>query len=536
MWQTLPGATIGNSFTFQKDELHIAIRDCDSIRDIHCSFHSPLPFLKTDKQPPNPKHRVVLFKEISGVSVSRVYWHQSDRQILIELHRHGYLLFLLYGMNGNVFYLNSDHEIVTSFRKSKMLPVFDPGNFTDEKLLPVREAALPTLISENPDVNLLQLFSKAPLSVYSKTFVREICFRANIDEQTLVVNLSKNRIRAIYREYISILKAVDQNVACVYEIIPPIFSLLPLQHLAGQRSKPFDSVSDGTNYYIAKFFRTHVLDATRQFLLRRLIGNLHLLQRKLARQEKELATLPTTDNYRIWADTILTNLHRIDNHLLSIILPKPDNPAEKITIPLNPKMTASENANKYYEKSKIAGQSRAQLQQTIETTANAIKRIAAWIGEVESCDDLKILRNIKSSIPKDLLEQKAARIETERLPYYSFTVGKYTILVGKSAKDNDLLSFKHARPGDFWFHTEYGPGSHVIVRNPTRQESLPNNIIETAAGIAAFYSKAKHSGAVPVIYTKRKYIWKRKDMPPGRVFTKFTKSVIVEPLDPRKLG
>ncbi len=536
MRQTLPGSTIGNSFTFQKDELHIAIQDCDSIRDIHCSFHSALPFLKTEEQLPHPKHRIVLFKEINGIPVSRVSWHQSDRQILIELHRHGYLLFLLYGMNGNVFYLNSAHEIVTSFRKSRMLPVFDPGNFTGEKLSPIEEAALHTLISENPDINLSQLFSKAPFSVYSKTFLREICFRTNTDEQTLVVNLSKNQIRDIYREYISILKAVDQNIACIYETTPPIFSLLPLQHLAGQRKKPFDSVTDGTNYYIAQFFKTHALDDTRQFLLHRLNGNLHLLQRKLVRQEKELANLPTTDNYRTWADTILTNIYRIDQRLTSITLPKPENPAEVITIPLNPKLTASENANKYYEKSKISEKSRAQLQLTIETTANAIKRIAAWIGEVESCDNLKILRNIKSSIPKDLLEQKAAPIAAKRLPYYSFTVGKYTVLIGKSAKDNDLLSFKHARPDDFWFHAEHGPGSHVIVRNPTRQESLPNNIIETAAEIAAFYSKAKHSTVVPVIYTKRKYIWKRKDMPPGRVFTKFTKSVIVKPLDPRGFG
>ena len=63
-------------------------------------------------------------------------------------------------------------------------------------------------------------------------------------------------------------------------------------------------------------------------------------------------------------------------------------------------------------------------------------------------------------------------------------------------------------------------------------KSLPKSIIEKVAGIAAFYSKSKHSEYVPVIYTQKKYVWKRKNTAPGVVFCKFEKSVIVEPFDP----
>jgi len=532
--EILPSAVIGDIFTFRKDEFHITLRNCETIEDIHCNFRAPLPYLTFEEQAPRPKHKVAILKDLIGTSVANVRRHRSDRQILIELqHEMGYLLFQLYGINGNIFYLNKNLEVVGSFKKARSASELSLADFTSSDIPPVDEPAFRQLLTEHPNKALTKLFSLAPLSIYSQTLIREICHRSGIGEKTLTANLTTPQIQQLFQEYSSISMEIIEKSAYVCETDQPLFSLVELRHLSGSPSRKFESVAEATRFFISHFYRTNVFSETRRFLLRRFQNNLHLLQRKLVKQETELAKLPTADNYRNWADTILANLHRIDKRLSSITLPKLDNPDKDITILLNPKLTASENANKYYEKSKIARKSREQLKQAIETTGNSIKRIAVRIRDVESCQDLKTLRSIKASIPKELLEQKAAADVATRLPYYSFTTGKYTILIGKSAKDNDLLSFKHARPDDFWFHAEHGPGSHVIVRNPTRQESLPNNIIETAAGIAAFYSKAKHSGVVPVIYTKRKYIWKRKDMPPGRVFTKFTKSVIVKPVAPK---
>jgi len=122
------------------------------------------------------------------------------------------------------------------------------------------------------------------------------------------------------------------------------------------------------------------------------------------------------------------------------------------------------------------------------------------------------------------------------LPYYKFTLDKWEILVGKSARDNDVLTFKVARPNDFWFHAQNVTGSHVVLRNPQKLISAPKSIIERAAGIAAFYCKAKHSGIVPVVYTMKKYVWKGKNSPPGLVSIKFEKSIIVEPFNPKAVS
>lgn len=69
----------------------------------------------------------------------------------------------------------------------------------------------------------------------------------------------------------------------------------------------------------------------------------------------------------------------------------------------------------------------------------------------------------------------------------------FEILVGKGDADNDRLTFRVAEPHDFWFHVASLPGSHVIVRNPERLEALPRVVLERAAALAAFHSKARGS-------------------------------------------
>ena len=78
-------------------------------------------------------------------------------------------------------------------------------------------------------------------------------------------------------------------------------------------------------------------------------------------------------------------------------------------------------------------------------------------------------------------------------------VDGYEVLVGKSARDNDRLTFKEAAPQDVWLHVGGGtPGSHVVVRQPEGGE-VPRHVVKRAAELAAKHSKAgKASGKVDV--------------------------------------
>ena len=103
------------------------------------------------------------------------------------------------------------------------------------------------------------------------------------------------------------------------------------------------------------------------------------------------------------------------------------------------------------------------------------------------------------------------------------------VLVGKSAADNDVLTFKVAGQTDFWMHVAGESGSHVVVRNPENLDTLPRETLRYAASLAARYSKAKNAKKVTVHVARRKDVQKPRGMAAGKVVLKGYKSVKVEP-------
>jgi predicted ribosome quality control (RQC) complex YloA/Tae2 family protein len=104
----------------------------------------------------------------------------------------------------------------------------------------------------------------------------------------------------------------------------------------------------------------------------------------------------------------------------------------------------------------------------------------------------------------------------------------YEILVGRAARDNDNLTFRVAQPNDLWMHTGDYPGSHVVVRNPTRKE-IPQRTIIEAAQLAGKFSQANTDAKVVVHYTERKFLSKPKGAAPGLVRLSRFRSITVEP-------
>jgi len=93
----------------------------------------------------------------------------------------------------------------------------------------------------------------------------------------------------------------------------------------------------------------------------------------------------------------------------------------------------------------------------------------------------------------------------------------FTVLVGRSAADNDLLTFKLGEPRDAWLHVAAGSGSHVVVRNPDGLERLPRDTLRFAAALAARYSKARHGGNVTVHVATCAEVSKPRGLQAGQV-------------------
>lgn len=117
-------------------------------------------------------------------------------------------------------------------------------------------------------------------------------------------------------------------------------------------------------------------------------------------------------------------------------------------------------------------------------------------------------------------------------PYRTVLVEGFEVLIGRSAADNDALTFRVGKPNDGWLHVAGGtPGSHVVIKNPDKLP-LPKSVIERAASYAAWYSKARAGGSVEVHYCKISDIRKPRGAPAGLVHLERYSRVRVRPSAP----
>jgi predicted ribosome quality control (RQC) complex YloA/Tae2 family protein len=112
--------------------------------------------------------------------------------------------------------------------------------------------------------------------------------------------------------------------------------------------------------------------------------------------------------------------------------------------------------------------------------------------------------------PQSELQTQKVRLRTYTLP------GGWQVLVGRTNADNDYLSFRVARPDDWWFHVHGMPGSHVILRGPPGTDP-DRATLQRAAAIAAYHSKARDAGVVSVSGTRVRDVRKPRGAKAGTV-------------------
>jgi hypothetical protein len=130
--------------------------------------------------------------------------------------------------------------------------------------------------------------------------------------------------------------------------------------------------------------------------------------------------------------------------------------------------------------------------------------------------------------PETQLERQAAAREPTR-PFRTYrSSGGLEIWVGRGAASNDTLTFRESSPRDVWLHARDATGAHVVLRW-SRDEPPPARDLEEAAVLAAWHSKSRGSGLVPVDWTRRKYVRKAKGGTPGLVLVQRSETIFVKP-------
>jgi predicted ribosome quality control (RQC) complex YloA/Tae2 family protein len=262
------------------------------------------------------------------------------------------------------------------------------------------------------------------------------------------------------------------------------------------------------------------LAARRNRLRNALERELRLLDKRIRDAERTVAAAERAGELRSRADLLMSYPQRVPAKAKSVTLEGFDGAA--VAIDLDPAMDAIENAQRLYRQAKRrvrraldAGERRTDL-------AGKRRDVDAVLSRIDDLDDAALEAQLARYAPEPVREAKP------RGPGLRFAGPHgFEVVVGRSAKENDEITFKVGRSLDLWFHAQGYPGSHVLVRSGGRE--VPFDTVLFAARLAAGHSKAAQGDNVPVDYTLRKHVWKNKGMPPGAVYLTQQKTVYVTP-------
>ncbi len=244
-------------------------------------------------------------------------------------------------------------------------------------------------------------------------------------------------------------------------------------------------------------------------------------------------SLQRADHYEIMGHILMSNSYLSIPDAEIVELDDIYNPLKKVTIKIKKGVSFSENAQLYYQKAKSTRKTLEANKERLVDASHKLKQLQAVRARFLEVDGprsfdrwLKVHENdLSTLIPS---RQKAGASST---PWRKLSLGKYDVWIGKSAAGNDeLLQASHKE--DVWMHARHVSGSHVIIRMAKSAEFPQDEVIETVASWAAWYSKAKTAGMVPVVYTKRKHVRKPKGAAPGTVLVDKEQVCLVEPTKP----
>ncbi|SHE35307.1 Rqc2 family fibronectin-binding protein [Desulforamulus putei] len=316
---------------------------------------------------------------------------------------------------------------------------------------------------------------------------------------------------------------------------PLEFAALDITHIKAHRREK-GGMSSVLDRYYEKLNNLRLLEGYRQSLLQTVRKEISRLKKKLSLYQKSLATAEKAEKYRIYGELLTAYLYQIEQGPEAKVQNFYDPEGTEAVIPMDPSLTPAQNAQAYFKKYLKAKNTRDAVINQLEQAESELSYLEAVETAVLQAPDMEDLTEIRGELEeqtylKPKVQQgrsKAKKEQSRPRPLSFMSSDGYTILVGKNNKQNDYLTLRLAGDEDLWLHTKDIPGSHVIIRCD-RGPDVPDQTLLEAATLAAWFSKGRQSGKVPVDYTRRRHVWKPKGAKPGMVLYDNQRTLYVTP-------
>ncbi|MCL5034673.1 MAG: NFACT RNA binding domain-containing protein [Bacteroidetes bacterium] len=482
-----------------------------------------LNYLLLDKHPGKKLRGANVLPEAVGKAIDSVSVRENDRTVMLGLSGGSRLIINLFGTHSNVYLEDTEKGLIGSFLKRKANEPHIGSGPKNGLHLPEDAADFANRFRQltgSPEKKLSTIFP-----VFGREIVKEVLYRLGGEVITLSSEESgshpeERQLARLYDTADEVRKELDSPHPRIYyeDGLPVLMSLLEMKHLGYCEVTAYDSVNTCIANFVSEAARHSTAVELKDSLVSGLLKKREDLAATIRKIEKDIS-VNREEKYRMYGTVLLEHLGEIKKGQSSF---KTGHGDASLLIPLDEKLTPVENSQAYFGKSKKARESHRQAIARKEELAKLLHKVEGDLEAAVRETDIKALGS---------LEKKEKAKSEPQTPFRHFQTGEYNIYVGKDAANNDELTFGFAKPNDVFLHARGVSGSHVIIRNKSRD--YPQKVvIEYAASIAAYYSKARPSKLVPVAYTMRKYVKKARGKP-GAVFLDREEVVFVVPKIPQ---
>ena len=508
--------------------------------------------------PPNPEQPptfcMLLRKHIHGARVREVT--QIDTERIVEFHLDSFnelgypitkkLIVEIMGKHSNITLVDDEKgRILDAIKKIS----FDVNRYRQllpgmPYVYPPKQDKIPVYELQKEDMDAL--IRNAPGRVrqalvngimgFSTFFAISLCSQARVDDDAPCSSLSQGEIDRLYRVFTNFAEAMragdyTPTVWMDEEKAPVDFHCFDRRDYSQvYEAVRFDTIGEAEEYYYRRKRTTNTLRQRSSDLERILKSALDKLYLKKSKLLEDLLRAEDADAFRLKGELLFANLH---------LLKQGQSEAELVDyysgdilkISLDPRLSPSENAQKYYKKYNKLKTAQVQKDIQLKETEKEIDYLEATAQLLEDAEEFSDVSHIRGELVNGGYIRRrgpGSKQKPAATPPHEFRTSEgFRVLAGRNNVQNDQLTLKTAGSKDLWFHTKDIPGTHVILF--TEGKTPSEQSLAEAASIAAFYSKGKMSANVPVDYCLVKYVRKPNGAKPGMVIFDHNKTLYVDP-------
>ena len=547
---TLVGGRIYKIAQPEPDELILTIKTNSGTYRLLISANASYPIIYlTDKNKPSPMTApsfcMLLRKHLQNGRIISISQPRLERVIDIEVEQRDemgdmkprHIIAEFMGKYSNIILVDDENKILDGMKRI-------PSHISSvREVLPGRPQFIPDADNKLDPLTLSkeEFYSRIffyPSQIYkalysniiglSPLLSNEICERADFDANRPATSLDpneKNRIYTSFSEMVDDVKSNNYTFAIYRDEDKLEFSAINLKYR--NPGTIYDSPSQMfIDYYSKKEARSRMRNKSAD--LRKLVTTyLDRALKKLSIQENDIDKTKDRDKYRIYGELLQAFGYSAKEGDKEITLDNYYDNNNPITIPLKPDMSPMENSQVYFKRYNKLKRTFEAASQLVEETKDEVKHLESISTSLEiarSEDDLIQIKEelIDLGYIHSKLTEKRKKIQSKPLKFISSD--GYEILVGKNNFQNEEVTFKIAKPDDWWFHAKGVAGSHVILR--TNGAEPADKTFEEAAALAAKFSKNGNLNKVEVDYIRKKDVKKPPASKPAFVIYNTNYSLI----------